>query len=343
MRLLILILLCPLLSHSAYVPGTPGAPWSESEVLAVKAKIRMTFAMGGYNAIRDALLALGEPSDAINNSTIYWWGTYPSAPKLLRLAFHDCVRYTDGTGGCDGCLNWKGVGKYYDDLPGSNAYEDVKSTDNNGLQPTVEMLEALYMVPDFPTQSPVLTSSLFESGKSRADLWALAAVVAVEYGIETNDDKCRDPASVAGQCHHLQGEPGCSVDLNFPFTFRSGRADCVTQAAKPYITTNEEVHPNPMGDGTDTVQFFQDEFNMNSQETVALMGAHSFGRFHVQTSLFRYVWKSRGETMFNNDYYKMITDKERWFFVLEIKVESHLSSQSHLINARNESKPLAHL
>ena len=59
------------------------------------------------------------------------------------------------------------------------------------VQPTVEMLEAVYTVPDFPSQSPVLATSLMESGKSRADLWALAAIVAVEYGIETNDDKCR--------------------------------------------------------------------------------------------------------------------------------------------------------
>ena len=271
--------------------------------------------MQGSMVMRDALVALGEPSDAINNSTLYRRGTYPTAPKLLRLAFHDCIRYRDGTGGCDGCLNWKGVGKIHDpSLASSNVYEDGNTTDNNGLQPTVEMLEALYTVPDFPAKSPVLTSSLMESGKSRADLWALAAIVAVEYGIETNDDKCRDPASVEGQCHHLQGEPGCSIDLNFPFTFRSGRADCVTEEAKPYITTNEEVHPNPMGDGTDTVRYFQNEFNLTSQETVALMGAHTFGRLNFKTGLFRYVWTSRGEEMFNNDYYKMITDKKRWFF-----------------------------
>ena len=39
----------------------------------------------------------------------------------------------------------------------------------------------------------------------RADLWALAAIVAVEYGIETNNMKCDDPDSVVGQCHHMQG------------------------------------------------------------------------------------------------------------------------------------------
>ena len=33
-----------------------------------------------------------------------------TAPKYLRLGFHDCVKYKDGTGGCDGCLNWHNMG-----------------------------------------------------------------------------------------------------------------------------------------------------------------------------------------------------------------------------------------
>ena len=33
-----------------------------------------------------------------------------SAPAVLRLGFHDCLKYKDGTGGCDGCLNWHGMG-----------------------------------------------------------------------------------------------------------------------------------------------------------------------------------------------------------------------------------------
>ena len=36
-----------------------------------------------------------------------------SAPKVLRLTFHDCLKYDDGTGGCDGCLNWSGMGIRY--------------------------------------------------------------------------------------------------------------------------------------------------------------------------------------------------------------------------------------
>ena len=48
-------------------------------------------------------------------------------------------------------------------------------------------------------------------GKSRADLWSLAAIVAVEWGVETNNMKCEDATSSAGECHHLQGQPGCQA------------------------------------------------------------------------------------------------------------------------------------
>ena len=35
------------IGQGAYVPGTPGAAWSREEILAVKAKIRLTFKLGG--------------------------------------------------------------------------------------------------------------------------------------------------------------------------------------------------------------------------------------------------------------------------------------------------------
>ena len=60
-----------------------------------------------------------------------------SAPAVLRLGFHDCLKYKDGTGGCDGCLNWKGVGA---EVPNPNKksdfykYDPVNVTDNQGLQ-----------------------------------------------------------------------------------------------------------------------------------------------------------------------------------------------------------------
>ena len=39
------------------------------------------------------------------------------------------ARYIDGTGGCDGCLNWEGVGKEYDEsLVGKMLYDDIEFT-----------------------------------------------------------------------------------------------------------------------------------------------------------------------------------------------------------------------
>ena len=36
---------------------------------------------------------------------------------IMRLVFHDCVRYTDGTGGCDGCLDWAEMDTIFKALP----------------------------------------------------------------------------------------------------------------------------------------------------------------------------------------------------------------------------------
>ena len=61
----------------------------------------------------------------------------------------------------------------------TRSYDDIEFTNNNGLGPTVETLEGVYTDKDFPSYAPSLNISLRESGKSRADLWALAAIVGV--------------------------------------------------------------------------------------------------------------------------------------------------------------------
>merc|ERR1711963_735189 len=312
----------PLLLQAAYVPGTPGAPWSDQEVLDVKAKMRMVF-NNPWNTMRKALEILGFPAERFNTDQAskgaYGGWRIPTPPKFLRLAFHDCVKYTDGTGGCDGCLNWHGMETFFDEQRFERVHDDIKFTNNNGLGPTVEMLEAIYISPNFPAGTPVLEQSLRDSGKSRADLWSLAAIVAVEWGIETNNRVCLGQDDTynngKGECHHLLGEDGCEVSLSKPIPFRTGRSDCeVTDPAFPYKAGKEEVHPNAVGSGYDTMDFFTSQFNMNGQEVVALLGAHTFGRFFIMNSLMPYVWVASGNRMFNNDYYKMIADKQRWFF-----------------------------
>ena len=90
--------------------------------------------------------------------------------SISILSFHDCLRYKDGSGGCDGCLNWEGVNKRFDPAPELKfkfENEDVTETDNNGLEYAVAVLEELYTNPDFPPGKPKLSESLKSSGKSR--------------------------------------------------------------------------------------------------------------------------------------------------------------------------------
>jgi hypothetical protein len=52
-------------------------------------------------------------------------------------------------------------------------------TNNKAHRYTVELLEEIYTNPDFPQGSPQLETSLQNCGKSRADLWAFAGIVAI--------------------------------------------------------------------------------------------------------------------------------------------------------------------
>ena len=83
------------------------------------------------------------------------------APKLLRLAFHDCLLHEAGGGGCDGCLDWAGVGQTFDSkrrhrrnldismfrygiqlhISRDRHYPDATATSNNGLRNAVEVMQ----------------------------------------------------------------------------------------------------------------------------------------------------------------------------------------------------------
>ena len=49
-------------------------------------------------------------------------------------------------------------------------YEDIKNTNNNGLEYTVAVLEEIYTNPAFPPKAPPLSQSLRASGKSRLEI-----------------------------------------------------------------------------------------------------------------------------------------------------------------------------
>ena len=282
--LLSLVLLLPLCLGD-YVPGQPGGPWTLQEMLVAKAKLRH----------------------------LYRW---QHAPKAVRLAFHDCLKYADGTGGCDGCLNWEGVDIVHNTTRYAKNLPNVDTTDNNGLGDVVRTLERVYREPNFPYGQPKLGQSLFASGKSRADLWSFAAIVGVEYGMEMNNIACNDMFDeriFGDSCIHDNGTE-CQIKPERPFMFQYGRADCTDHdPTDTYKTSKPEHHPNPVANGRSTVEFFRDDFRFNGRETVAIFGAHTFGQPHITTSLFPYSWTSRALNLFNNDYYKVITGQPRWF------------------------------
>jgi hypothetical protein len=271
-----------------YVPGNPGAPWTLQELLTVKSKLYSIFdEKGGY-------IAMLELYNGTNPGVS--WMDVPNEAKMLRLGFHDCLKYTDGTGGCDGCLNWHGVGTRFADGGNQWMHENVGETNNNGLKWTVEILEEIYTNPNFPSIiAPSLNVSLKASGKSRADLWAFAAIAGTEYGLDTNKMVCdgnynNNPKP---QCNGFVGTE-CHVFPASGIKFETGRSDCTEFGEKPYIATKAEVHPNAVGNGKMTADFFRDNFNFTGRETVAIMGAHTLGRLHYPISLFRYLWTTRG-------------------------------------------------
>ena len=61
--------------------------------------------------------------------------------------------------------------------------------------------------------APGLNISLYESGKSRADLWDFAAIAAVEFGIESNNLMCDGNSNnnPKKQCNQFIGNPACRV------------------------------------------------------------------------------------------------------------------------------------
>lgn len=300
-----------------YTPGTPGAPWTQEEVLAVKAKLWRIFSLnqarGVYQELKrpDAQQVLEHLNDYL----------FRPAPKMLRLGFHGCLKNEDGSGGCNGCLNWENIGLRY---PPQSPYSfkipaDSAVSKHNALKPAVELLEGIYTDPAFPERTPALQASLFQLGKSRADLWALAAIVAVEYGIYVNNGVCADPGFEADwgmgtvdingpdrHCHHFQGSSKCEVRLPRSIAFQTGRSDCLPAGggAPAYAATKEEDAPNSQDNGEGTLAFFRRGFDFSARESAAILGAHTMGRFHFELSLYRYTWIKNGGMMFNNQYYR---------------------------------------
>ena len=278
----------------SYVPGTPGTIWSNEELSETKEKLLWVM-----KNPKSALQCTSGGSHAAYYYQYYYQdldSILPTAAKIVRLGFHDCLPEDSTGAGCNGCLNLKGVGnkyfiykgcenpttdytkylcKYYE---GGLRPQVQSETDNNNLFWVAAVLEDIYKNSLYgEVQS---SQSLFDAGKSRADLWAFAALVAVRYTLERNNEMCENFEPTQG-CSLNQGGPApsntrndnfCSFDLaepNFQPKFKTGRSDCVSDCseswAPDFCTKQHEIHPNPHGTGLETGAFMKDHFNLNVQ------------------------------------------------------------------------------
>jgi len=169
-------------------------------------------------------------------------------PAMLRLSFHACV------GGCDGCVN-------------------VNDPNNAVLADLVSDLEEVY-------QSQGLADII-----SRADLWALLGIWAVEKTIARNNQECNDCETVPA----LQTE------------FQWGREDCKTA---PYTDALLNF-PSTLWNHSRLMDYFASDFGLTEREVTAMMGSHTIGRAeHFNSNSYKIK-----QGYFNNKYYSHLNDQ----------------------------------
>jgi len=280
---------------SAYVPGTAGGDWTDDDVESTR--IRLLEAVHPDWRVSQTLYGYGARTLRITEN------------KILRLAFHDCAKYTDGTGGCDGCLDWRGVGArlpHIFDEEDWYTFEPVNTTDNNGLEETVAALELIYTTIDWPFKEPRMTASLKQLGKSRADFWQFAGLVMLERALERANRACDLDKWGRQQVTLLEGRDACEFKLHAPLKFWTGRSDCVSLDADGhgYKTGKHEVSPRMLGDAKHTTDFFENYFGMDAEHSQALLAVH--GAVHQSNVGVKYTWMGTG--YISNMYFKMIAN-----------------------------------
>ncbi|KAL3810433.1 hypothetical protein ACHAXA_006580, partial [Cyclostephanos tholiformis] len=170
---------------------------------------------------------------------------------------------------------------FHDCVGGCDGCLDMTNPDNKGLQ---EPIDAIY---------PVVTK--FKDSYSRADIWAMATLVSA------------DLAVVDGRPH----------GLHFPMRY-IGRTDCEGSDAKG-VGGPDVTMPSTDFTTHELLAFFKNNFDMDMEETVTIMGVHSVAVASRDASGFGNVGKEDGwvfdaaEFIMDNRYYNMlIGDDMTW-------------------------------
>jgi len=96
--------------------------------------------------------------------------------------------------------------------------------------------------------------------------------------------------------------------------FVTGRSDCIPSATatskQGYLASKVEITPDQNGNGPKTAQYFKDNFNLQPKEALALMGAHTIGRYSGFQTHIDYAWvrdkNSVRNEVLNIEYYQTL-------------------------------------
>ena len=207
------------------------------------------------------------------------------------------------------------------------AWPKQTKTNNNKLQLSARSLELIYTLTDWPPGAKELSSSLKESGKSRADLWQFAGNVALERVIKMSNENCNN--DIYGQNIHksrsnperhvsaIEGRQKCEMKLEKPIPFRSGRIDCIPNESLkwspyPFEATKEEKHSNPHGTGDRVIKDLKEDFNLTARETISLMALHGLSGDRNDEMFTKYNWIGGTRYTFSNMYFKFLNGKTFW-------------------------------
>ena len=144
---------------------------------------------------------------------------------------------------------------FHDCVGGCDGCININKDSNAGLETAIDIMEDVY--------ATVIADGI---DISRADLWAIAGRAAADYGMEgMPNHRDYDSSQTWSTVVQAWVSP-------FP-TFKYGREDC---DSAPY-TTDEHEFPSAHDNFTEIMTYFAKEFGFTDDQTVAIMGAHTYG------------------------------------------------------------------
>jgi hypothetical protein len=153
-------------------------------------------------------------------------------------------------------------------------------------------------------------------GKSRADLWQLAANTALEVEMAKANYGCSHKVSFQQFVVALEGRESCLWRLHKPVPFQYGRADCVKEVDKaktefPFEATNSESHSNPFGQADWVLKDLKRDFGLPARQSIALMAVHGMTP-QVHNGILEVSYRWAGGPFISNLYYKTLGSKPQY-------------------------------